>query len=86
MTWWNLLWWPAQGWWTSCGRSAYGDFICVPKTAAQLLAMDQEQSQTGDLAAIDLAVERGARIVGLGAYTSVVTMGVGSSCPTPMWP
>jgi len=27
------------------------------------------------MAAIDLAVERGAKIVGLGAYTSVVTMG-----------
>src|SRR5690606_23461605 len=29
----------------NCGRSAYGDFICVPKTAAQLLAMDKEQSR-----------------------------------------
>lgn len=57
------------------GRSAYGDFICVPKTAAQLLAMDKEQSRREILAAIDLAVERGARLVGLGAYTSVVTMG-----------
>ncbi|HAN94162.1 MAG TPA: aminotransferase III [Firmicutes bacterium] len=59
----------------NCGRSAYGDFICVPKTAAQLLAMDKEQSRREILAAIDLAVERGARLVGLGAYTSVVTMG-----------
>ncbi|MDD3781414.1 MAG: aminotransferase class III-fold pyridoxal phosphate-dependent enzyme [Limnochordia bacterium] len=59
----------------NCGRSAYGDFICVPKTAAQLLAMDKEQSRREILAAIDLAVERGARHVGLGAYTSVVTMG-----------
>jgi acetylornithine/succinyldiaminopimelate/putrescine aminotransferase/predicted amino acid dehydrogenase len=57
------------------GRSAYGDFICVPKTAAQLLAMDREQARAEILAAIDLAVERGAKIVGLGAYTSVVTMG-----------
>ena len=59
----------------NCGRSAYGDFICVPKTAAQLLAMDKEQPRREILAAIDLAVERGARLVGLGAYTSVVTMG-----------
>jgi len=26
------------------GRTAYGDFICVPKTAAQLLAMDKKQA------------------------------------------
>lgn len=57
------------------GRTAYGDFICVPKTAAQLLAMDKKQAIEEIMAAIDLAVERGAKIVGLGAYTSVVTMG-----------
>lgn len=57
------------------GRSAYGDFICVPRTAAQLLAMDKQQAVKEILAAIELAVERGAKIVGLGAYTSVVTMG-----------
>lgn len=57
------------------GRSAYGDFICVPKTAAQLLAMDKREAIEQIMAAVDLAARRGAEIVGLGAYTSVVTMG-----------
>ena len=58
-----------------CGRSAYGDFISVPFTASHLLAMDKVLSLREFLAAIVLAGERGARLVGLGAYTSVVTMG-----------
>lgn len=57
------------------GQSAFGDFICVPKTADELLAMDKKQALEEILAAVRLAVERGAKIVGLGAYTSVVTMG-----------
>lgn len=57
------------------GRGAYGDFICVPRTADQLMAMDKEQAIAEVSAAIRLAAERGAEIVGLGAYTSVVTMG-----------
>ncbi|HBG01118.1 MAG TPA: aminotransferase III [Firmicutes bacterium] len=56
------------------GQSAYGDFICVPKTAQQLLA-DPEEALTEIASAVQLATDRGARIVGLGAYTSVVTMG-----------
>jgi acetylornithine/succinyldiaminopimelate/putrescine aminotransferase/predicted amino acid dehydrogenase len=56
------------------GQSAYGDFICVPKTADQLLA-DPERAREEISAAVQLAVDRGAKIVGLGAYTSVVTMG-----------
>lgn len=57
------------------GQSAYGEFICVPKTADQLLAMDKDQARSEISAAVNLASERGAEIVGLGAYTSVVTMG-----------
>lgn len=56
------------------GQSAYGDFICVPKTAQQLLA-DPEGALQEIASAVQLAAERGAKIVGLGAYTSVVTMG-----------
>lgn len=56
------------------GQSAYGDFICVPKTADQLLA-DPEKALEEISTAVHMATERGARIVGLGAYTSVVTMG-----------
>lgn len=57
------------------GQTAYGDFICVPKTADQLLAMDKDDVIREISSAVELAVERGAKIVGLGAYTSVVTMG-----------
>ncbi|NMB00496.1 MAG: aminotransferase class III-fold pyridoxal phosphate-dependent enzyme [Firmicutes bacterium] len=57
------------------GQGAFGDFICVPKTAEQLLAMDKKQAIEEISAAVKLAAERGAKIVGLGAYTSVVTMG-----------
>lgn len=56
------------------GQSAYGDFICVPRTADQLLA-DPQGSLEEIAAAVQLAADRGAKIVGLGAYTSVVTMG-----------
>ena len=56
------------------GRSAYGDFICVPKTADQLLA-DPARALEEISSAVQLAVDRGAKIVGLGAYTSVVTQG-----------
>lgn len=57
------------------GQSAYGEFICVPKTADELLALDAEQATAEISKAVSLAAERGAKIVGLGAYTSVVTMG-----------
>ena len=57
------------------GNTAYGEFICVPRTADQLIAMDKEQAVSEIMAAVELASERGAEIVGLGAYTSVVTMG-----------
>lgn len=57
------------------GKSAYGDFIVVPYTAAELQQMPRETAEAKILAAVELAVERGAKIVGLGAYTSVVTGG-----------
>ncbi len=56
------------------GQSAHGDFICVPKTADQLMA-DPAQALKEISTAIQMATERGAKIVGLGAYTSVVTAG-----------
>lgn len=57
------------------GQRAYGDFICVPKTADQLLGLSNEEAIKEISTAIELATKRGAKIVGLGAYTSVVTMG-----------
>ncbi len=66
---------------SEAGASAYGDFICLPRTAEELLAMDKPQAIAEIKAAVDLAVERGAKLVGLGAYTSVVTMGGRSLLP-----
>lgn len=57
------------------GHTAFGEFICVPKTAEQLLALDRKEAIFEIAKAVDLAAERGAKIVGLGAYTSVVTIG-----------
>jgi acetylornithine/succinyldiaminopimelate/putrescine aminotransferase/predicted amino acid dehydrogenase len=57
------------------GKTAYGEFICVARTADELMNMPKEQSFKELSAAVNLAKERGANIVGLGAYTSVVTKG-----------
>jgi len=57
------------------GKTAYGEFVAVPRTADQLLAMPHDQAMAEVRRAVNIARERGARIVGLGAYTSVVTRG-----------
>ncbi|NLY74428.1 MAG: aminotransferase class III-fold pyridoxal phosphate-dependent enzyme [Firmicutes bacterium] len=57
------------------GAAAYGEFICVSRTSEQLMTFPKEQIQAELEAAVKLAKERGAGIVGLGAYTSVVTKG-----------
>jgi acetylornithine/succinyldiaminopimelate/putrescine aminotransferase/predicted amino acid dehydrogenase len=54
------------------GRVAVGDFIILPKTAAQLLRLSPEEALDDVAAAVRLGKERGAEIVGLGGYTSVV--------------
>lgn len=60
---------------SATGQSVYGEFIIVPWTAEQLAKMPRQQA-TGEVrAALDLAAARGAQMVGLGAYTSVVTRG-----------
>lgn len=57
------------------GSTAYGEFVAVPYTADQLMAMDHKDALDVVRRASDLARDRGAQIVGLGAYTSVVTRG-----------
>ncbi len=57
------------------GRSAYGEFIIVPRTAQELADMPREQAAAEVKAALHLARQRGAQMVGLGAFTSVVTRG-----------
>ncbi len=55
------------------GASAYGEFIALPRTAEELVAMDAAEAVKLVRKGIELAKDRGARVVGLGAYTSVVT-------------
>ena len=60
---------------STTGETIYGEFIVVPRTAAQLAAMPRREAAAHVQAALDIAKERGAEMVGLGAFTSVVTRG-----------
>lgn len=57
------------------GQKAYGEFICICRTSQELMELPKEQVRRELEAAINLAKQRGAKIVGLGAYTSVVSKG-----------
>lgn len=57
------------------GATARGDFIIISHTADQLKRLSQREALEVLSKGLDLAQERGARIVGLGAYTSVVSGG-----------
>jgi len=57
------------------GRTAFVDFIAVPRTADEFLTMDHAQAIAEVRKGVEIAKARGAKIVGLGAYTSVVTRG-----------
>jgi acetylornithine/succinyldiaminopimelate/putrescine aminotransferase/predicted amino acid dehydrogenase len=57
---------------SAAGRVAVGDFIILPKSTAQLLRMAPEEALEDVAAAVRLGRDRGAKIVGLGGYTSVV--------------
>lgn len=57
------------------GASAYCEFIIIPRTANQMLDMDPQESISLVRQGIELAKKRGAQLVGLGAYTSVVSWG-----------
>ncbi|MEW5784088.1 MAG: aminotransferase class III-fold pyridoxal phosphate-dependent enzyme [Bacillota bacterium] len=60
---------------SAAGRCAYGEFIAVPRTTEEFVKMPRQQALSELKAAVALARERGARIVGLGAFTSVASMG-----------
>src|SRR5258706_182505 len=57
------------------GKTAYGEFILVPRRAEELRAMTHERAVAEIYDAAKIAQKRGAKIIGLGAYTSVVTQG-----------
>ncbi|HOB86663.1 MAG TPA: aminotransferase class III-fold pyridoxal phosphate-dependent enzyme [Bacillota bacterium] len=60
---------------SAAGGKAFGEFIVVPRTAEEFLRMPRSQALAELKAAVALAREEGARIVGLGAYTAVVSGG-----------
>lgn len=55
------------------GSTAVGDFIAIPCSAAQLMSMDPSEAADRVQEAVELGVKRGAKIVGLGGFTSIVT-------------
>jgi predicted amino acid dehydrogenase len=57
------------------GKAAYGEFILLPRRAEELKAMPREEAVEEVREAVRVAKERGARIVGLGAYTSIISEG-----------
>ncbi len=57
------------------GRTAYGEFIALPRTTEEFVQMPRRQAMAELKAAVKLARDRGARIVGLGAFTAVASMG-----------
>ncbi len=60
---------------SQAGRTAYGEFIALPRTTDEFLEMPRKQAMEELKAAVALARDRGARIVGLGAFTAVASMG-----------
>jgi acetylornithine/succinyldiaminopimelate/putrescine aminotransferase/predicted amino acid dehydrogenase len=56
-------------------RTVSGEFIALPWTAARMAEMPRREAIAGVGAALELAQSRGAQLVGLGAFTSVVTRG-----------
>ncbi|EGX56654.1 putative class-III aminotransferase [Streptomyces zinciresistens K42] len=58
---------------TDTGESSYGEVFALPYGAQRLLDMPSAASAALVQEAVDDAVARGAQLVGLGAYTSVIT-------------
>jgi acetylornithine/succinyldiaminopimelate/putrescine aminotransferase/predicted amino acid dehydrogenase len=55
------------------GATAFGEMIAVPYTADELMEMSGSEATHYIREAVMVGKERGARLVGLGAYTSIVT-------------
>jgi acetylornithine/succinyldiaminopimelate/putrescine aminotransferase/acyl-CoA synthetase (AMP-forming)/AMP-acid ligase II/predicted amino acid dehydrogenase/acyl carrier protein len=58
---------------SDAGRSAQGEFVVVPRTAAELRRMPPTAAVAEIARAAEIAGQRGAEIVGLGAYLSIAT-------------
>ena len=60
---------------TPSGGKAFGEFIAVPRTAEELTQLPHRDAIGEIRMAAELARDRGAQIIGLGGYVSVVTRG-----------
>jgi len=60
---------------SATGATACGEFICVALTAQRMIELTPEQAEGLVADAVDYARQRGARIVGLGGFSSVVMRG-----------
>ena len=60
---------------STAGKRAYGEFIGLPYTPQELIDMPYDHVIEEISWAVGLAKSRGARIVGLGGFTSIVTQG-----------
>ena len=60
---------------SAAGRRAYGEFVVVPRTTRQILTQSRHEVLAVIRQAVELARDRGARIVGLGAYTAIASRG-----------
>jgi acetylornithine/succinyldiaminopimelate/putrescine aminotransferase/predicted amino acid dehydrogenase len=57
------------------GQKAYGELIIVPYTARELVEMPHDQALREIRHGVEIARRCGAQVVGLGGFTSVVTLG-----------
>jgi acetylornithine/succinyldiaminopimelate/putrescine aminotransferase/predicted amino acid dehydrogenase/acyl carrier protein len=60
---------------SATGAHAHGEFVMVGHTAAALVELPHDEAVAAVREAVEMARDRGARIVGLGAFTSIVTQG-----------
>ncbi|MBI1825732.1 MAG: aminotransferase class III-fold pyridoxal phosphate-dependent enzyme [Planctomycetes bacterium] len=67
------------------GGGAVGELILIPHTAEELMHLPAETALAEVLRAVEIAKARGAEIVGLGGFTSIVTQG-GMSLTGPNLP
>ena len=57
------------------GRFAEGEMIVLPHLPSELLALSSKEAVNLVQSAVDLGVARGARVVGLGGFSSIVSYG-----------
>ena len=57
------------------GRQAVGELIALPYLPSELVALPQDEAVELVQKAVDLGVERGAEVIGLAGFTSIVTYG-----------